>query len=187
MTSWEKEWDEVIAAVGTDFSDGTTTWGADAVERGTIRRYCEPLELGAGIHHDPDVARSLGHSDVVAPYTSILSYTLPAMWGPGEDSLFDNDARDAQPTRSPINNQNFPLGPVTTGYFATDLALDFVRPLTAGDRVGRRGRRLISCLPKETAVGKGAFMTWESELVERSGELVALMSLGTYAYQPHAS
>ena len=77
------------------------------------------------------------------------------------------------------------LGPRTTGYFATDMEMDFVRPVTLGERLGRRGHRLLSCTPKETAVGRGAFMKWESEVVDADGEVVMRMRTGTYAYQPH--
>ena len=35
----------MVAAVGTDFSDGKTTYGPDTIERGTLRRYLEPLEF----------------------------------------------------------------------------------------------------------------------------------------------
>ena len=45
-TDWKAEWQPVVDAVGDDFADGAVTWGGDPVERGAIRRYLEPLELG---------------------------------------------------------------------------------------------------------------------------------------------
>jgi hypothetical protein len=107
------------------------------------------------------------------------------MWRPGEPALYADPDPDAQPVRSPINNEDMPLGPRTTGFFATDLSIEFIRPLVAGERVGRRGRRLVSCTPKETKMGRGAFLTWESELVTDSGEVIARLRNGTYAYNPH--
>ena len=62
--------------------------------------------------------------------------------------------------------------------------MEFLRPVTVGERVGRRGQRLISCTPKQTSMGRGAFMTWESELVTDRGEVVARVRTGTYAYNP---
>ena len=62
--------------------------------------------------------------------------------------------------------------------------LDVLRPVTVGERVGRRGQRLISCTPKQTSMGRGAFLTWESELVTEPGEVVARVRTGTYAYNP---
>jgi hypothetical protein len=183
---WMQEWQEVIDAIGRDFSDGQARYGADVVERGAIRRYLEPLEFDCALHTDPDAARARGFGDVTAPYTGAMSWTTPPMWSPGRAPIFTDPARNAQPARSPINNQNFPLGPRTTGYFATDIEFDFLRPVVAGERVGRRGYRLVACTPKETAVGRGAFMTWESEIVAGDDEVVTRMRVGTYAYQPHA-
>ena len=184
---WQRAWQPLVDAVGRDFGGGTVVFGADAVEPGTIRRYAEPLELDCPLHYDPAVARAHGYPDVVAPYTAALSYSVPAMWRPGEPTLYGDPAPDAQPARSPINNEDMPLGPKTTGFFATDIALDFVRPLHAGERVGRRGRKLVGCVPKRTSLGRGAFLTWESELVTESGEVVAVVRSGTYAYDPEPS
>jgi N-terminal half of MaoC dehydratase len=180
---WREEWQPVIDAVGRDFTDGEITWGADRVEPGAIRRYLEPIELDCALHTDPDAARAAGFDDVIMPYTGLIAWTLPAAWRPGE-TLFDSADRDAQPVRTAINNADMPVGPKTTGFFGTDIEVDFVRPVVAGERIGRRGKRLISCTPKETAVGRGAFLTWETEIVTDGGEVVARMRTGTYAYVP---
>lgn len=182
--TWQGEWQPLVDAVGRDFADGSTTFGADRVEAGTIRRYVEPLELDSPLHYDADVARAHGYADVIAPYTQAQSYSIPAMWRPGDATLYVDADPDAQPARSPINNDDMPLGPKTTGFFATDIELDFVRPLVVGERVGRRGHTLMSCTPKETSVGRGAFLTWQSELVTESGDVVGRIRTGTYAYTP---
>jgi hypothetical protein len=181
---WTAEWQPLAEAVGRDFSDGTVVFGADPVEPGSIRRYAEPLEIGCAIHYDVAAARAAGYPDIVAPYTATVVYSVPPMWRPGEPTLYDSADRDAQPARSPINNEDMPLGPKTTGFFATDISMDFLRPVTVGERVGRRGRRLVSCTPKQTSMGRGAFITWESELVTDRGEVVARVRTGTYAYNP---
>ena len=185
MSDWTQEWQEVIDAAGQDFSDGQVHYGADVVEASAIRRFLEPLEFDCALHYDAGIARQHGYPDIIAPYTATMSWAVPAMWTPGDPSIFTDDARDAQPVPSPINNQGFPVGPCTTGYFATDIELDFIRPVTLGERLGRRGHRLLSCTPKETAVGRGAFMKWESEIVDANGDVVLRMRTGTYAYQPH--
>ena len=182
---WVKAWDAMVALVGTDLSDGGIRWGADAVEPGTIRRYLEPLELGDAIHYDAQAARAAGYDDIVAPSTAVLMYTIPAMWSPGEATLFESADPNAQPARSPINNADPGPAPRTAGFFATDIELDFVRPVLVGERLGTRGRTLLSCVPKETRVGRGAFCTFESEIVSDKGDVVARMRTGTYAYDPH--
>ncbi|WP_447643620.1 FAS1-like dehydratase domain-containing protein [Nocardioides zeae] len=182
-TDWKAEWQPVVDAVGDDFADGAVTWGGDPVERGAIRRYLEPLELDCALHTDPEVARAHGFADVTMPATGVIAWTIPAAWVPG-DTLFDSDARDAQPVTTAINNADMPLGPRTTGFFGTDIEVDLDRDVVAGERIGRRGRRLVSCTPKETGVGRGAFMTWESEIVTEAGEVVGRIRIGTYAYVP---
>lgn len=182
---WKSEWQPVIDAVGKDFANGEITWGADPVEPGAIRRYLEPLEFDCPLHTDPEVARGMGFENVTMPYTGVIAWTLPPAWRPGE-TLFDSDDRDAQPVRSAINNRDMPLGPKTTGFFGTDIELDFLRPVVAGERIGRQGKRLLACAPKETSVGRGAFLTWESDIVTDAGEVVARIRIGTYAYVPKA-
>ncbi|MCU1346709.1 MAG: hypothetical protein JWL70_2975, partial [Acidimicrobiia bacterium] len=108
---WMAPWQEVVDAVGTDFSDGVVRFGADAIEVGAIRRWCEPLEFGCALHHDADAARAAGFDDITAPYTAMLSWTMPAMWSPGDAPLFVDDSRDAQPSRSFMNSRGIKLGP----------------------------------------------------------------------------
>ena len=139
--NWQEDWQPLVDAVGRDFGDGTVVWGADAVELGTVRRFAEPLELELGPALRPGGRAGHGFPDVIAPYTAAMSFSVPAMWRPGEPTLYDDPAPDAQPARSPINNQDMPLGPRTTGFFATDISIEFVRPAVVGERVGRRGKQ----------------------------------------------
>jgi hypothetical protein len=182
---WQDEWQPVVEAIGQQFGSGGLVLGADRVEAGSIRRYVEPLEFGSALHHDKAAAQAAGWPDIIAPYTSILSFSVAPMWRPGEAPLFDSDDRNAQPARSPINDAGLPMGPKTTGFFATEMSLEFRRPIHVGERVGRRGNKLVGCSPKQTSVGRGAFLTWESELVTEEGEVVASMRTGTYAYVPN--
>src|SRR5262245_37871816 len=87
---WMEVWEPLIARVGTDLGDGDVTWGADPIERSAVRQYLEPLEFDCALHYDPEVARAHGFSDVIAPYTSMLTFITPPMWSPGE-RLFTSD------------------------------------------------------------------------------------------------
>jgi acyl dehydratase len=181
---WQRGWDAMVAAVGQEFSDGEVVYGADAVTASDVRRFCEPLEFDCPLHHDADAARAAGFEDVTLPYTAVMSWSIPPMWSPGDPPLFDDHSRNAQPARSPISNPRIPIAPPTSGFFATDMEFDYLRPVQVGERVGRRGRKLLSCVPKETSVGRGAFLTWESEVVTATGEVVARMRTGSFAYVP---
>ena len=72
--------------------------------------------------------------------------------------------------------------PPTTASFATDVEVDYHEPAAVGDRLTVKGRKLISCLPRETSVGRGAFMTWERQVVNQEGVLVALLRNGGCRY-----
>ncbi|WP_260684353.1 MaoC family dehydratase N-terminal domain-containing protein [Rhodococcus sp. KBS0724] len=183
VDDWKREWQPVVDAIGRDFSDGEIQWGADTVERGAIRRFTEPLELDCALHTDPVAAMDRGFADVTMPYVAMMSATIPAMRGPSE-VLFDSDERNAQPARSPINNEGLGIGPKTTGFIGTDIDMDFLRPVVAGERLGRRSNRLVACSPKETALGRGAFLKWECDIVTEAGEVVARQRTGTFAYVP---
>jgi hypothetical protein len=175
----------MIAAVGTDFGAGDTEPGADAVERGLIRAFLEPLEFDCPLHYDDDVARAHGYPGVVAPYTSITTFALGPLWKPGGPAVFTSEERDAQPDVPSMRARETGLEPPTTGFFATELSIEFVRPVAIGERLARVGHRLVSCVPKETRVGRGAFVTWEWDVCTESGEVVARYQATTYSYDPH--
>jgi acyl dehydratase len=181
---WQRDWQPMIEAIGTDFDTNGPVEGADSIELGSIRRYLEPLEFSCPLHWDPRVAREHGYADVLAPGTSLLSFTIPPIWRPGDPPVFTDASRDAQPTRSGVAARRTGLEPEFTGFFATDFALDWLGSATVGDRLHRRGNKLVSCVPKQTSVGRGAFISWESQLGNQRGELVALLRSSTYAYTP---
>ncbi len=162
------------------------TLGADPVERGTIRRFLEPLEFDCPLHYDKNVAKKHGYSDVIAPYSSLITWTIPPLWQPGE-TIFTSAERDAQPSYSPLTGVKTNLAPPTTGYFATDLEIDYLQPILVDDHLCQIGYVLLSCDPKETKVGRGAFMVWESEIRNQRGKVVAKTRMGTYSYNPHSS
>lgn len=186
MSDWKDDWNGVIAAIGTDFG-GPPLTGADQVERGLIRRYLEPLEFDCPLHQDDEVARAQGFEGITAPVSSIASFTIAPLWEPGGPPVFTSAERDAQPANYLAHPRNKWLtpGPPTTGYFATEIEIEYFAPVYVGDRLTNRGRRLLSCTPKETSVGRGAFTTWESEIINQRGELVARTRNGLYSYNPH--
>jgi hypothetical protein len=183
IDNWMAAWAPMIAAVGKDFSPAVVA-GADTIEAGAVRRYLEPLEFDCPLHTDAKVARAHGYDDIVLPCTALTSFALPPMRQPG-DTLFDSAARDAQPRSSPVTGVRTGLEPPTTGFFATNYEVDYVRSAVVGDRLSRRGARLLACTPKETRVGRGAFVTWESEIINQRGETVARLRTSFFRYNPH--
>lgn len=183
---WKAKWQITLDAIGQDFSTGEIRWGADRIEPGLVRRYVEPLEIASPIHHDSDRARALGYENIVCPSTALLSFAVPAMWEPGDETLFHDPSRNSQPARTPINNQDPGPIPKTPGYFSTDMEIEFHRPVYVGERIGTNGRKLVDCVLKETSVGRGAFLTFESRIVSDRGDVVATIRSSAFAYEPNA-
>jgi len=181
---WKQAWEPVVRAVGIDIDVGGIASPADIVEAGTLRRYLEPLELDCALHHSREAAQAQGYPDVIAPYTAMVSFTLPPMWRPGDPPLFTSAERDAQPGWSAVKPLFPDFFPPFSGYFATDIDMDFLRPVHIGERVARRGTMLVACEPKETRVGRGAFITTETEIVAGDEEVVARIRTGLFLYTP---
>jgi acyl dehydratase len=181
---WEAAWQPVVDVVGQDFGDGAARLGPDAVEAGAIRRFCEALELGCPLHHDAESARAAGYAGIVAPASSILTFTIPAMWRPAERPVFTTAGADTPPARTPVAPMATGLEPPSPAYFATDLELDVLGPVVVGDRLARVGNRLVACVPKRTRLGRGAFMTWQSEVHNQRGEVVLRTRNRVYRYEP---
>ena len=184
FTDWRQAWQPMIDAVGRDFGPPDVVWGADSVERGSIRRYLEPLEFDCPLHHDDEIACRHGHGTIVPPVTSLMMFAAPAIWSPGDPPVFDQPERDAQPRGTTGRPADTGLEPPYSGYFATDLELEFAAPVRLGDRLGRRGRRLTGCTPKETSVGRGAFVSWETDIVNQDELTVAVSRYTLFLYTP---
>lgn len=183
-SDWTAAWQPMVAAVGTQFDPGPHEFTADVIEAGAVRRYLEPLEFDCALHHDREAARALGYPEIVVPTSAIPTFALAPMWRPGE-TLFDSAERNAQPAKTPISGVRTDLEPATTGFFATNYDVEYLQPVVVGDRLLRRGARLVACLPKETKVGRGAFLTWESEIVNQRLEVVARLQTTYFRYNPH--
>jgi acyl dehydratase len=181
---WQAAWHPVIAAVGTEFDPGPHEFVADVIEASAVRRYLEPLEFDCAIHVDADTARENGHPAIVVPASALPTFAMAPMWRPGE-RLFTNDERNAQPAKTPVSGVRAPQEPATTGFFATNYDVEYLQPAYVGDRLLRRGARLVACLPKETKVGRGAFLTWQSEIVNQRIEVVARLQTSYFRYNPH--
>lgn len=180
---WQKEWQPMIDAVGTDFAPEEPTILPEPIDASAVRRLLEPLEFDCPLHYDAAVAREHGYENIVAPVTQLASLSIPVLWQPGE-TLFDTAERDAQPLRSPVARTRTPLEPPTTTFFAADYEAEYLKPAVVGDRLRRRGNKLLSCTPKETSVGRGAFMTFEHVILNQRDETVACVRITIFRYNP---
>ena len=183
--SWVAEWDGALAAVGRDFSGGERHVAADEVERGAVRRYCEPLEFDCPLHHDASAALAVGYRGIVAPVSGISSrWSRGALWEPGMPTRYPSADRDADMIRSAEARMTRLPVPRMPRTFATDVEIEYGEPVCVGDRLTTSGLRLVSVVPKETRVGRGAFVTTESSIHNQRGELVATVRHGGFQYRP---
>jgi hypothetical protein len=168
---WLHAWDDLVAVVGHDFGAEMVRVAADPIEASAVRRYLEPLEFDCPLHFDVESARAHGYGNILAPYSAL-------------SPLWTDASRNAQP---PFPGPTFSWpAPDTDSVFQTDTEHVFLRPLVVGDRLAATGRKLLGCVPKETHVGRGAFVTWETRVLAEDGELVALMRLTAFFYVSRA-
>ena len=185
----EYTWDDLQNAVGRDFSDGQTRYATDVVERWAIRAFCEPMEMDCPLHWDDDEARKWGYRGIIAPHSSIsFTFTTIARWHPGDPTRWTDPHReDAAYQDNPRSNSDratkLPMPPTSQSFLA-DLEVEYYRPVYVGDRLGARGQKLLSVKVRRTSVGFGAFLTFEREVVNQYGELVAHVRSGSYRFNP---
>lgn len=177
---WQEAWEPLVAAVGDDLIGGAVLQGADDIERSVIRRYLEPLEFDCPLHYDDDVARAHGYSSIIAPYSGLATWVSIGVWLPGDEPVWTSNGRNDRPR--PRVERFVRPGPDTDSMMATDIEYEFHHPFLLGARLSTRGRRLLAATPKETSVGRGAFMTVESEVIDQAGVVVATQRMGVYEY-----
>ena len=54
-------------------------------------------------------------------------------------------------------------------------------------RISRHGAKLLSCTPKQTRLGRGAFMVWQTEVINERRELLARLRTTMFRYNPAPS
>ena len=188
VDDWAEAWRATVDCVGQDFSAGMQSTAVDQIELGGVRKFCEPVELDCPLHYDLEVAKQHGYRGVVAPVSGISATWLDGgLWRPGMGSRYPQAHPHADIPRTRGGEMPGPPMPETTAGFATDIEIEYFEPPVVGDRLTVRGRKLISCVPRETRVGRGAFMVWEREVINQDGQRVALLRNGGYSYVPFES
>lgn len=182
---WMQAWQPTIDAVGQDFGGGTESAAIDRIELGAVRKFLEAVELDCPLHYDVGVARQHGYRNVLAPISGVSQTWLDAgLWRPGLGSRYPSAHPHVDIPRERVADAPNPPMPPTTVGFATEVEIEYFEPPVVGDRLTVRGRKLMSCNPRETRVGRGAFMVWEREVVNQDGVRVALIRNGGYSYVP---
>ena len=184
MVDWRDQWQGIVHTVGTDFSDGQVQYGAETVERSTIRRYLEPLEFDCPSIKKLTSPRRTAYPDSIGRYTAIArgasrpcgsrarrQCLRTAGTTPGRIGL-----RTGRPHPRHWHRQ-WAISPPrcrSTSSARSRWATEW------GGGVLAAGR-----LAEGDVSGRGAFLTWGTEIVDAGGDLVMRLRTGTYAYEPH--
>ncbi|HZT05626.1 MAG TPA: MaoC family dehydratase N-terminal domain-containing protein [Chloroflexota bacterium] len=152
--------------------------GLEEVSRNDIRRKLEVYCFDCPLHYDDAVAQAHGYRMIVAPLAMTPLWALPPYWVPGEPPPF----APGRPERNGSRHSAVP-SPFSKGFNAASEWESF-EPLYPGDRL-RVVTKLVKIDPKETRVGNGAFLTHETGIYKRTGELVLVSRSTQYRYDPH--
>ena len=149
--------------------------GVDEVSRNDIRRKLEVYCFDCPLYTDDDVARAHGYRMAVAPSAMIPLWTMPAYWRPGEPSLFG----PGKPERDGGMHMTTPKAYASTVNAASEV--EYYEPVYPGDRL-QSTAKLADVKERETRLGQGVFVTFETRIEKLSGELVALRRNTSFQY-----
>ena len=135
----ELDWSATRAWIGRNLIEETSP-GAEVVERGTIHRQVEALEMDCPLHYDDAEAKRHGYDGIIAPYRMNTIFASQPFWRPGDPTRWETtDPNFVIQPRSSGRRSQVPT-PGTAG-FVTDLEMEYLRPLYVGDSVTQTGKQ----------------------------------------------
>lgn len=174
---WGKQgsWDETEACLNQQIAQCN---GADAVEKGTIRRWLETKEFDCPLHFDEATAKDAGYEGVVAPGVMAITYGIPAYWQPGDP----HSETGYEPKQIPMPVV-FDVPAPCPRAFATSMELEFFAPMCLGDQLTCTSK-LVNIKHKPLSVGEGAFLKQEDTYTNQKGEVVAISYIDIFRFVP---
>ncbi len=179
-------WEDLMAAIGQDFG-GPERVADEPIAKNRIGDFCEVLEFDCPLHHDEDVARTMGYRGLLAPSTSLFLMGQVRQWKPGDPTRFPTTDPDTFSRAARGYTFREPPMPGTVAYFVTGIETEYFAPMVVGDRLTARGRKLVSATLRDTSAGSGAFVTMEESFYNQSKELVAQLRTTGYHFNPWPS
>lgn len=176
-TEWGKwgEWEETKTFVNKVVG---VSIGADAVEKGAIRRWLESKQFDCPIYRDEEAAKSAGYKGIVAPVTMAQTFGIGPYWKPSDPLAKVGD--EPKQINIPVI---FDVPAPCTLSFATDIEVEYFTPMLLGDEI-KITSKLLDITHKEMRVGKGAFLRQEDTYTNQNGEVVAISVLTIFRFNP---
>jgi acyl dehydratase len=151
--------------------------GVDEVSRNDIRRKLEVYCFHCPLHDDDEAARAHGYRGLVAPRTLTPLWAMPAYWTPGGPPAWGPGLAE-KPGGVRIEVPN----PFAKAVNAAS-EWEYFEPLYLGDRLCGSWK-LIEVKPRQTRLGNGAFLTFETQIHKTTGERVAITRNTLLRYDP---
>ena len=178
-------WEDTAKHIGQDYSGGIIMVADERVDKVMISRYCEPAEISNLLYWDEEVARMAGYRSQVVPWAMVKEVpTYGGNWRPGQPTRFPLDKEmdwQSQLANRQPSAGGPPVPPTNAGFF-TDMTIEFFEPVCLGDRLTTMGRVLRHVTPRETRVGVGAFVGYDTSYFNQFGQMVARATQGGYNF-----
>ena len=165
--------------------EGPQVVGPDAVSKEMIRHWCEAMEDANPLYTDEKYAKKSRYGSIIAPPQMIQAWTFGPLWPDGQEAQWRHP--ELLPEREPLLTEVVYAKLNEAGYIGTmavGTTMEFVQPLSPGDRV-TRSMKVIDVTPeKKTRAGVGPFVTFLYTDTNQKGEVVCKQTMTLFKYKP---
>ena len=165
--------------VGKPLASSLPTVAPDAVNLPMIRHWVDALDDHNPVYLDADFAAATRFGDVVAPPAMLQTWTMarPQIEGIAERGGSAGEMGGRNPI-SILADAGY------TATLATNSELEFERYLRLGDRLESATVLESISQRKQTALGRGYFVTWVTTYTDTQGEVVGRQRFRILKFQP---
>lgn len=170
-----------MTGLRTDYPEVVTV-ARDPVDPATIRTFCEAIGDTNPIYLDDRVAREHGHPGQVVPPTLLHSWTMPALGLRGNGAVAPDGDALAHTTIVEVVREDL-IAAGYTAVVATNYEQEYERYLTVGDLVTEVSSLETISERKQTALGRGRFVTTVHRFLDADARLVGTQRLRVFVFE----
>jgi acyl dehydratase len=174
--------ERLLTRLGEPMGGGGPSVAPDPVNLPMIRHWVDALDDRNPIYLDEDAAARSRFGQIVAPPAMLQTWTMsrPRIEGIAERGGAPGDI-DPDSVLAVLADAGF------TGTLATNSELTFIRYLRLGDHLTSTTLFDDISEVKQTALGRGYFVTWASTFTNQDGEEVGRQSFRIFKFNPTAA